>query len=1270
MELYPIIIFTIFGLLSRINGQLYSIGCPPEWVLSQDICYKFVEDAKIYEEADAACWSMGARLLSTETYQEHKFVSEYLMDSKFIREGYYYTSGYYFLGRLYWEALNQYHVGQGFWIGNQEPPSEEKIYRVVYKYTDQGYMWSNITASVPASYICEIPRSAVTSLDIMDRDFDYGQGRTDNLKAERGPVIVQQPENIIVFDGVMDVEVECAAAGDPYPTYLWYRGKNFVNKSEVTSQLDNRYTITGGKFTIEGPDTIKDQSTYHCKAENKIGAVLSEQAQIMFGYLGQISNVEPEPLYASVFRGTTIDCETPSYSPRVSFQWFKNAATNIFVWPGNSNMFVSYSGGLYVSEVQPTDGPKRYFCLITLMGTDDAKLGKANTLIRSNKGILLLLSSDSSSDNDYGPILHTHVFPSPTLRGNTIRMECIAYGSHPLYYSWRREDGRPFVKGTVISARSRVLTITDAPMEADGNYICTCTRKTGAKASKIITLTMESKPYFPYPIRDMLADPGMTLRWNCKAVARPSAVYAWYKNGILIKSIPGKIEVRGNILTIMNVDRDTDEGMYQCSATNQHGTAFSTGQLKVLSFAPNFNRYPMVKFLLAPLNGNMSIPCGVEAAPKPDVQWLKNGGNMNLMPGDLNGRIGMDIRNTLILTDIQYSDGGVYTCTAANTLGDASNYTEIRVMEGIVLTQAPVPTTVQVNRTAFLYCQASYGSSYDITYGWNFNGRPIDFTLSKEYIPGRLRQLDGLFITHAQYKHAGIYECEAITTLQSVKRSASLTVEGPPGAPAGLYSDDDSITVRSVLMIWTVTQSIHHGGPITGYDIEGETNYHPGVWNVVASDIPETLAVNNAIQKGSRTDQRAATVTNLIPNTSYRFRVRAINTFGRGQEASAPSSWVKIAQTAPIIAPRNVGGGGGSVGTLTITWDILDPSEHCGPDLVYYIYWKKESDPKTWKKEIGNDDLALKHGKYVITVGTDNYYLPYIVKIGAHNSNGHGPNSTVQTVFSAEGMPNIVPVPQDIETYNCTSVIVYWTPVPDTREDVKGRVAGYRIFYYADKYGEDPYKTEPDPIKNEIKMKDVYGQTDHIKLIGLYPNTEYYSRVQVFNGAGFGPKGQWRKSETANDPLADFPTHIYVYQRDLHSVYVKWRGVGVHPGEESVQGYRLRVWEVQADIRTAKDTVVGKVNEAVVGGLQMHMVYVLRVLGYSSAGDGSLSEAVYFSITGGPSRSLNIPIDPTVSRICFSDEYHRTCSSCTLLVHHLLLALLVFIASTCHTYIL
>ena len=58
---------------------------------------------------------------------------------------------------------------------------------------------------------------------------------------------------------------------------------------------------------------------------------------------------------------------------------------------------------------------------------------------------------------------------------------------------------------------------------------------------------------------------------------------------------------------------------------------------------------------------------------------------------------------------------------------------------------------------------------------------------------------------------------------------------------------------------------------------------------ILVVDIPEYQAVQLATDNGHRADQRAVVVENLIPNTSYRFRVRAVNTHGRGNDASRPS---------------------------------------------------------------------------------------------------------------------------------------------------------------------------------------------------------------------------------------------------------------------------------------------------------------------------------------------------------------------------------------------
>ena len=40
---------------------------------------------------------------------------------------------------------------------------------------------------------------------------------------------------------------------------------------------------------------------------------------------------------------------------------------------------------------------------------------------------------------------------------------------------------------------------------------------------------------------------------------------------------------------------------------------------------------------------------------------------------------------------------------------------------------------------------------------------------------------------------------------------------------------------------------------------------------------------------------------------------------------------------------------------------------------------------------------------FTVTIGPDNYYLQYDVKIGCYNDEGDGPNSTASIIYSAEG---------------------------------------------------------------------------------------------------------------------------------------------------------------------------------------------------------------------------------------------------------------------------
>lgn len=75
--------------------------------------------------------------------------------------------------------------------------------------------------------------------------------------------------------------------------------------------------------------------------------------------------------------------------------WFKNSAVGIHVWKGAANFFVSNSGTMYISEVQPTDAGKKYYCVVSLADTNDAKLGPGNVPSRSSLGQWIRLSDDS-----------------------------------------------------------------------------------------------------------------------------------------------------------------------------------------------------------------------------------------------------------------------------------------------------------------------------------------------------------------------------------------------------------------------------------------------------------------------------------------------------------------------------------------------------------------------------------------------------------------------------------------------------------------------------------------------------------------------------------------------------------------------------------------------------------------------------------------------------------------------------------------------------------
>ncbi|KAK3596415.1 hypothetical protein CHS0354_020664 [Potamilus streckersoni] len=472
----------------------------------------------------------------------------------------------------------------------------------------------------------------------------------------------------------------------------------------------------------------------------------------------------------------------------------------------------------------------------------------------------------------------------------------------PLIYAWTRSDGS-LPEGYKLLDSNRILVISDAKMQDEGNYTCHVQSRIGSgTTAKVIYLVIQVNqscpvsaiPVFILPLHDMNADEGSELLWRCEVQAKPWATYTWYKNTSPVTNVPKEIEIRENVLWIRRLDKTRDSGMYQCVATNALGSATSGAQLRVLSFKPTFDKNPPPPEVLAASGGNITIDCAPEAAPVPDISWYKNGGDLRLVPGG-DGRVRMTIEGSLTITKVNQPDEGFYRCVAKNANGESEMTSKLTVASDLNFFRTPVDAVVDVNQTHFFYCEASYNYDvFDLIYVWKFNGRII----KTESDPFYRRSVDtpgsrGLYIINAQFRHAGVYECIAQTRLAEIAASAKLSVRGPPGEPAGLYAEKGQRNSTAIRLYWTWSTAADNGAPVAYYIVEARTNFDPK-WKVLESGIPSQMTEMLSLEHRNR---RSYIVHNLSPHTAYSFRIRAVNVPHGAGNPSIPTVCLQIEST-------------------------------------------------------------------------------------------------------------------------------------------------------------------------------------------------------------------------------------------------------------------------------------------------------------------------------------------------------------------------------------
>lgn len=425
--------------------------------------------------------------------------------------------------------------------------------------------------------------------------------------------------------------------------------------------------------------------------------------------------------------------------PGVQYYWSRDFFPN-FVQE-DQRVFVSNDGALYFSALEIIDRAN-YSCTVQSLVSSTGRNGPFFPLrVNPHPNYQDLIFANS----------FPKVFPAAPLAGFEIRLECMAFGYPVPKYNWTRKDGGLPKRAYQINY-NRVLIIPNATLNDNGEYICSTFNDRKA-IQKPIVLNIQMEPNFTIPLRDRIKDKLSEVSFICEANAIPDVNYTWYKNAELMdrdKLGRDKYVIQDNVLTIKLLDPDKDDGLYQCAAKNQIKTVYSSAQLRVLSLKPSFHKRPLESEIYAIYNGNTTIVCDPEAAPRPKFQWKKDGnivgsgGHRRILP-----------TGTLIISPTSRDDEGLYSCIASNEYGTDESRARLIVLgkfffvhstfifsassiefskpkhfecffitEELRFVQLLQPQVIaQVHDYLYFHCEVIYDPLLDVAFFWRHNGQ-------------------------------------------------------------------------------------------------------------------------------------------------------------------------------------------------------------------------------------------------------------------------------------------------------------------------------------------------------------------------------------------------------------------------------------------------------------------------------------------------------------------------------------------------------------------
>ncbi|XP_023119273.1 receptor-type tyrosine-protein phosphatase delta isoform X40 [Amphiprion ocellaris] len=532
-------------------------------------------------------------------------------------------------------------------------------------------------------------------------------------------------------------------------------------------------------------------------------------------------------------------------------------------------------------------------------------------------------------------------------------------------------------------------------------YECVASNSVGeTSATTRLTVLREDQLPPGFPTIDMgpqlkVVERTRTATMLCAASGNPDPDISWFKDFLPVNTTNnnGRIkQLRSGALQIEQSE-ESDQGKYECVATNNDGTRYSAPANLYVRELREVRRVPP-RFSIPPTDneimpgGSVNITCVAVGSPMPYVKWML--GAEDLTPED-DMPIG---RNVLELTDVRQSAN--YTCVAMSTLGVIEAVAQITVK---ALPKAPgIPVVTERTATS-------------ITLTWDSgNPEPVSYYIiqhKSKYSEDLYKEIDGVATT--RYSVGGLspysdYEFRVVAVNNIGRGPPSESIEAktaeqaPSTAPRQVRGHMMSAT--TAVIQWDEPEEAN--GQIMGYRVyyTMDSAQHVNLWE-------------KQIVRGSN----FVTIQGLIPNRTYYIKVLAYTSVGDGP--LSPDLQI-IAKTGVPSQPTDFKGEAKSETSILLSW--IAPAQTGQENQVtgYELMYRKRDDKD--EKRISFEPTTtylLKDLKPFTT---------YTFRLAARSKHGVG---AYTSEISAETPQTLFAKNFHVRAAMKTSVLLTWE-IPDT----------------------------------------------------------------------------------------------------------------------------------------------------------------------------------------------------------------------------------------------